>query len=150
MKLLKFNISNKDNIPSQLLKKSSEASLEEAGQIINDLQKELYLINKTSNTGIGLAAPQIGINKQVAIIRFNNIKLNLVNPKILSQKDKVIVNEEGCLSFPNIVKRTARYNEVIIENMVAPYKFMATGYLAICCQHEIDHLDGITFLDRSI
>lgn len=97
------------------------ASVEEAIEIIGKLEWEL---NRSSLSGIGLAAPQIGINKAVAIIRVPNPYdpsnpvhcINLVNPKLIDAHD-VIQYNEGCLSFPGLYAKTIRYNEIIIETM---------------------------------
>jgi peptide deformylase len=69
------------------------------------------------------------------------IKIDLVNPTIEKFYDP-IWTEEGCLSFPNLLVKTQRYNEIVIKTDVWPYRFIATGLLAICCQHEIDHFNG--------
>lgn len=161
MKLLTFdfgsNSKEKSNVITssnafyaQLTKPCSQVTLEEAKEFIKILEKELSLINQTKASGIGLAAPQIGIHKQVAIVRIGSIKLDLVNPIILSQKEKIILNEEGCLSFPGIIKRTTRYNEIVMQSDIAPYRFLATGLVAHCCQHEFDHLNQKTIFDREL
>lgn len=127
------------------------SSSEEAFSIISLLEKELSNSNRLGKFGVGLAAPQIGILKKVAIVRFLDTTINLVNSKIEKYYDKIIFNKEGCLSFPNIYKTTSRYNEIyIVDNLVYPNSFIVTGTIAVICQHEIDHFNGMTLHDREI
>lgn len=131
--------------------KSEPASLEEAAVIIKLLEEELNAISKSEIPGIGLAAIQIGIPKQVAIIRINdNTKVDLVNPEISNKKNKYIFKNEGCLSYPGVFKNTIRYDEIYVEkNLISPHSFSATGLLAVAIQHEKDHMDGIVINDLS-
>ena len=110
----------------------------EVNDLISKLESELNYANRLGKGGIGLAAPQIGIAKDIAIIRLNNTKtLDLVNCKFHSGFDPITFKEEGCLSFPGRVEDTVRFQEIYItNNMVYPYTFIATGLLAVVCQHE--------------
>lgn len=134
----------------ELLRVKCEAVLpEEVGTLIETLEKELDYANRLGKGGIGLAAPQIGIAKKIAIVRIDKIKIDLVNCKIEQGFDPAIFQEEGCLSFPGRVENTTRFQEVYItENLVMPYRFTATGLLAVVCQHELDHVDSTLFMDR--
>lgn len=132
--------------------KCLDATLSEVEEIIPLLEKELLHSEETGNPGIGLAAPQIGIAKNVAIVRVpmkNGIQtINLVNCKIAHGFDKYFFDDEGCLSFPGISKKTLRYKEVhVTDNLVPPFAFVATGLLAVCVQHEMDHWNGILLPD---
>jgi peptide deformylase len=124
----------------------------EVDHLIDLLQEELDKSNKLGKIGVGLAAPQIGIAKNIAIIRFNNIKnidLNLVNCKISKSFGPSIFAQEGCLSFPGRAEDTMRFQEIYVtNNLVYPNSFIATGMLSVICQHEIDHINGILFMDR--
>ena len=121
---------------------------EEVDHLISELEMEL---KNSINPGIGLAAPQIGIAKSIAIVRIPNIrKINLVNPKILEQYDEIMFEGEGCLSFPGLYVTTMRYNEIVVESMVGPRKFIVTGLTAVVVAHEIDHLNNILLIDRRI
>lgn len=122
----------------------------EIDDIILSLEKELEQSALYGNPGIGLAAPQIGIYKNAAIIRFNKFKINLINPKITKSIGKFIFDGEGCLSFPGKIEKTYRFKEVHVENYIEPKKFIATGLLAVVISHEIDHLHGILLPDISI
>ncbi|MDP2683524.1 MAG: peptide deformylase [bacterium] len=138
---------------SQLRVKCLDASAEEARDIILKLENELNISAARGRPGIGLAAIQIGIPKKVAIIRITGTNgkqysINLVNARISQGFDKTIFRKEGCLSFPGKFVKTKRYKEiVVVDNVVEPHSFIATGLLSVCIQHELDHLDGILLSD---
>lgn len=131
--------------PNQLRQPIEEVNLEEAKEIISKLEKEL----SAEPHGIGLAAPQIGIKKKVAIIRFEE-DIDLINPVILERNQPVIMKSEACLSLPGLSVDTQRYKEVFVKDLQRPEGFVATGNMAIALQHEIDHLEGILIIDRAI
>ncbi len=125
-------------------------SLEEVGSLIETLEKELERANRLGKNGIGLAAPQIGIAKDIAIVRLPKVNFNLVNAKLVQGYDPAIFTDEGCLSFPGRTENTTRFQEVhITNNLIEPYSFVATGFIAVVCQHELDHLNSTLFMDRS-
>lgn len=126
----------------QLKVKCTDASEEEAKEIIAKLVEELNYSASVGKPGIGLAAPQIGINKNVVIIRVGDISLDLVNPKIVKSYDLSLFDNEGCLSFPGLFEQTMRYNEVVVINDNEPKIFTAAGLPAVVIQHECDHLVG--------
>lgn len=104
--------------------------------------------------GVGLAGPQVGILKRVIVIDLydGNVPLKLVNPKIIKQKGEQEV-DEGCLSFPNEYAKIIRPAEVVVEALDEngkKVKIKAEGLLAQALAHEIDHLDGILFVDKII
>lgn len=127
---------------------------EEVGTLIETLENELDKANQLGKGGIGLAAPQIGIAKNIAIVRLDEshgLSVNLINAKISKGYDPTIFRQEGCLSFPGRVEDTTRFQEIhIIDNLVYPNTFIATGLLAVVCQHEIDHLNAVLFMDHKI
>jgi peptide deformylase len=124
---------------------------EEVDDIRKKLEYELEESGKRGSPGIGLAAPQIGIPKRMAIIRLDKYKIDLVNATIHKSYDLSLFEGEGCLSFPGRTETTKRYNEIhIIDNMVAPEKFIAKGLLAVVIQHELDHTQGILLPDFAI
>ena len=124
-----------------------KVNLEEVPNIIHLLEKSL---KNSEIEGIGLAANQIGIKKRVAIIRMDKIKIDLVNADIVSSYDKILVDGEGCLSVPGRTERTFRFNEIQVKNEVYPYNFIAVGLLSVAIQHELDHLNGILFIERAL
>lgn len=104
------------------------------------------------NNGIGLAAPQVGINKRFFIMDINSCgKKIMINPVILEKSEIMEKNNEGCLSLPGGSAEVNRHSEILvswvdINGNTKQDKF--DGLASVCIQHEIDHLDGILFVDR--
>lgn len=117
---------------------------EEIESLVHKLECELKASGDSGMPGIGLAAPQIGIPKQAAIIRINEkLSVNLINARIESGYDKLLFDGEGCLSFPGRYEKTMRYHEIhVVDNNTDPNSFIAKGLFAVVIQHEIDHLSG--------
>jgi peptide deformylase len=102
--------------------------------------------------GIGLAAPQVGVNKRVIVVDVGDGLHKLINPKVLDQEGSVI-DLEGCLSVPELIGEVERPKKITIKAMGPDGKSIqleAEDYLARCILHEIDHLDGFLFTDRAI
>jgi peptide deformylase len=100
--------------------------------------------------GIGLAANQIGIARRVAVVDVDDDRFAMVNPRLIETEGRASA-EEGCLSIPEIYAEVTRPDRVVLEAVDAegrPYRKEATGLKARVIQHEIDHLDGILFLDH--
>ena len=134
-----------------LYKESKEVEIfdEHIKQIVEDMFETMYKYN-----GVGLAAPQIGILKRILVIDTGekNEKLEMINPKITKLEKEVILSE-GCLSFPNVFGNVRRYNYTEAEYMTKDGEkktIKAEGLLAQAIQHEIDHLNGILFIDQVI
>jgi peptide deformylase len=147
-------------------KKLKEVSVEE-GRII---ATELFQILNERKDGIGLAANQVGIDAQVAVVNVRE-PLILINPKIIEKWDEIPFYE-GCLSFPKQGIHTKRYESIIIQTEQEESGWYFSGVEgseegkgtweqdskkhdqeqrlleAICVQHEIDHLNGMTIMDR--
>lgn len=103
--------------------------------------------------GIGLAAPQIGIPKQIIVISVeDDVVYELINPRILRSEGESI-DAEGCLSIPGVYGEVARAEWVLVEALDRkgePVSIHADGLLSRALQHEIDHLHGILFLDKAL
>lgn len=101
--------------------------------------------------GVGLAAPQIGASLRVLVAEYEEEKVVLINPEVLSMEGEV-KGTEGCLSIPGYVGENIRRAESISirakDEHGKPIKIKTSGWFARILQHEIDHLDGILFLDR--
>jgi len=100
--------------------------------------------------GGGLAGNQAGLDLNLIVIEVENQIFKLVNPEIIKREDSVIFHE-GCLSFPGLeleVKRDKKVWVSALNEEGEPVEIEAQGFLAIVCQHEIDHIKGITFIDR--
>jgi peptide deformylase len=104
--------------------------------------------------GVGLAANQVGVAQRVAVVDVgeeNPPPLVLINPRIVQVGDEVETSEEGCLSIPEIFGDVERPLAVTVEALDAdgkPYRAELHGFKARAAQHEIDHLDGVLFLDH--
>lgn len=128
-----------------------EAFDDELQSLVNDMFETMYHAE-----GIGLAAPQIGLSKRVIVIDLRrddepDARLALVNPKVVwssTQKDKA---PEGCLSIPGLEEVVQRPEAVEVEGFLPdgrPVTVEADDLFARALQHEIDHLDGVLFIDR--
>ena len=130
------------------------------GAIDDNLQRLIDDLVETMHAapGVGLAANQVGVPLQVAVIDIGDREegkpkqplLVLINPVILSQEGS-IVSEEGCLSLPDYtenVKRAKRVKVRAKDRKGKPYELEAEGLMAKALQHEIDHLNGLLFIDR--
>jgi peptide deformylase len=104
-----------------------------------------------ANRGVGLAANQVGVARRVCVVEAVEGELHvLVNP-VLVEAEGTVREEEGCLSIPDIYAEVQRSARVVVEALDgegARRRIEATGLLARAIQHELDHLDGILFLDR--
>lgn len=121
---------------------------------IRDLVRDMFDTMYAAN-GIGLAAPQIGVGKRVIVVDITPVEekskpLALVNPEILRKQGQE-EGMEGCLSVPGVEGTVCRASSVTVRGMNEngdPVTLEADGLLARALQHEIDHLDGILFIDR--
>jgi len=122
-----------------------------------DKQLELFVTNMFKTMyeapGIGLAATQVDVHQQIVVIDVSEEKdqpLCLINPRI-TKKEGLQIHEEGCLSVPDIYAKVKRANIVEIEAQNVKgeiFTLQAEELLAVCIQHELDHLKGIVFLDH--
>jgi peptide deformylase len=109
-----------------------------------------------ANKGIGLAANQIGIAKRVFVMGSNNIEgfpvpFAVFNPVIKEASSDLVLDEEGCLSYPGLFLKLKRPSWIVAEYQDSEgnlKEIRADGYLAKCFQHEYDHLNGVCFVDR--
>lgn len=110
--------------------------------VIKELEESLDL-----DRGIGLTAIQIGIPKRISIIRMPKLKLDLINPILLEKYDRFRFQGEKCLSLPGLSIDTARYMDVVIKNGDGR-TLNFYGLEAVVISHELDHMNGLTILDR--
>ncbi|MDR2157694.1 MAG: peptide deformylase [Holosporaceae bacterium] len=121
----------------------------EACSILEEMSKKLY-----EWEGAGLAAPQIGILKKIVVIdvREEPQRLyKLINPKIVQKSEEMVESREGCLSLPLLREVVLRSQSVTVEYLDEKFikrTIQATGFLSFCLQHELDHLDGVLYIDR--
>jgi peptide deformylase len=115
--------------------------------LIDDMFQTMY-----DAPGIGLAASQVDVHKRFMVIDISeekNAPMVFINPQIV-QKDGEQVYQEGCLSVPGIYADVTRANQITVrflDRKAQPQELSADGLLAICIQHEMDHLDGKLFVD---
>jgi peptide deformylase len=119
-------------------------SIAEAMEISDALFKALEL----EPTGVGLAAPQIGIYKRVFVAHFANDRLVFANPKITSRSTPFIHKNEGCLSFPKQKVDTIRYKSVKVVDLFGEREF--SNFISVIVQHEYEHLHERTMFESSI
>lgn len=116
-------------------------------RLVDDMFETMY-----EAPGIGLAAPQVNVSKRVITIDISERRtqgLCLINPEILEARGEETM-EEGCLSVPEIYDAVTRADWIrvrALDRQGQPFEMEADGLLAVCIQHEIDHLDGKLFVD---
>jgi peptide deformylase len=125
-----------------------------------DMEKVRALVPRMFATmyaapGIGLAAPQVGVGLRVAVVDLmandKSKPYALINPEVIARSEELATREEGCLSLPGQyadVTRPARVTIRYLDVEGARRQIDAEGLLAACMQHEIDHLDGVLFVDH--
>jgi len=134
--------------PDPILKKKTSfvaGITDDEKKLFEDMAKTMYVAG-----GVGLAANQVGVSKQIMVLDVGRGLLKLANPKILKASCKKS-GEEGCLSFPEISVKIKRPEKVVIEAMNhegAKVKIEADGLFARALQHEMDHLAGVVIIDK--
>ena len=121
---------------------------ERLSQLIDDMFDTMYEAN-----GVGLAAPQVGVLRRMFVVQIEEDKLyELINPEgVETEGDQY--GEEGCLSVPGRAGRVVRPERVTVraqDRFGEAFELNADGMLAVCLCHEIDHLDGIMYVDKMI
>lgn len=142
------------HIPSSILRQTTK-ELTKQELASKELQKLIDNMCETMPAvfGIGLAAPQVNKNCRLTVIATDKKPLVVVNAKILKKSEHMIEDEEGCLSIPGvfgIVPRHTRIRVAFLDRKGKKIIMHAQGLLARVFQHEIDHLNGILFVDRTV
>jgi len=139
------------------IRKYGEKVLRDKAEEVREIDESICRIVKKMKAvleekeGLGLAAPQIGISKRIfiALDKDRNRIITVINPELIEKKGKEI-DFEGCLSFPEIFFSIERAKSIVLRGVNEKgedFAVEATGLLARCCQHEIDHLDGKLIID---
>ncbi|MCF7873401.1 MAG: peptide deformylase [Candidatus Omnitrophica bacterium] len=134
--------------PDKILKKKSK-EIENPDQVIADILDQMYVLMKATD-GIGLAANQVGLALPLIVVEVQGKIYKLINPKII-KREGFVAFREGCLSFPGIELEIKRNNKICVEALDQkgkPVCFEPEGISAVVFQHEIDHINGVTFIDR--
>lgn len=145
--------------PDPLLKEKS-APVAEVDAAVSSVIDDLVETMRASPGGVGIAAPQVGVLKRIIVVdvsahrrggqEANHGLLVLVNPEILARGGKQLVRE-GCMSVPDYTANVQRAQWVLVDALDREGRQLileAIGFEAVAIQHEMDHLDGILFLDR--
>ena len=139
--------------PNPILRKKStqirrdEIKTKEFQRLCSDMAKTME-----EKDGAGLAAPQIGKNIRLVVVRTENSAVCMINPKIIKKSWAKECGEEGCLSVPDVFGRVKRHKKIIckyLDKKGKEIKIEAEGLMARVIQHEIDHLDGVLFIDKA-
>jgi peptide deformylase len=121
-------------------------------QLMDDMLETMY-----AAPGVGLAAPQIAVHKRIIVADISDsahgrrAPLQMANPEIVDASDEILMREEGCLSFPEHyadVQRPASVRVRYLDQNNKVREIDAEGLLSVCIQHEMDHLDGVLFVDH--
>ena len=137
--------------PNKILEKKTKKVRNPLDPTVQKLVRDM-LETMEKAEGAGLAAPQIGESLRICALRCEGEIFILINPKITSYSRNKETNEEGCLSFPGKfipVKRSTKIKARYLNEKGEEMKIKAEGILARIIQHEVDHLDGILFIERA-
>ncbi len=135
--------------PDPVLRKKCQ-KVEEVTEEIKKLGWDM-IETMTKALGIGLAVPQVGELKRIIVVSIETSPQVFINPKIIQKSKEIVIDEEGCLSFPELFLKIKRAKWVEIEALNEngeKIHLKTEGLSARIFQHEIDHLDGILFIDR--
>ncbi|MED3564303.1 peptide deformylase [Bacillus xiapuensis] len=138
------------NYPAEILEQPCKAVTKfdrKLGKLLDDMYDTMIQYD-----GVGLAAPQIGLDERIAIVDIddNHGTIEMINPRLLESSGEQN-GPEGCLSFPGLFGEVSRADYVKIEALNRKgkkYTFEAKGFLARAIQHEMDHLDGVLFTSK--
>ena len=137
--------------------KAGDPGLKQECEIVDKIDSKIRkLLTNMAETmykadGVGLAAPQIGVNKCIVVMDVGdeNGLIEMVNPEIV-EKEGSMIDSEGCLSMPNVFGDVERFEKVTVEYLNRwgkKKRLTATGLLSRCIQHDTDHLKGVLFID---
>ncbi len=140
--------------PQAILKAKARAVVAADAARVRDLVPRMFAAMYKA-PGIGLAAPQVGVGLRLAVVDLmpedKPAPIVLVNPEIVARSPELATREEGCLSIPGLyadVTRPARVKVRYFDQAGVKQEVEAEGLLSACLQHEIDHLDGVLFVDH--
>jgi peptide deformylase len=145
-------------VPHPTLRKKA-AKITDFGPELQELVDDM-IITLHEASGAGLAAPQVNVSQQVILVEFGSEEDEeipptlyvIVNPKITRFSQEIVSGAEGCLSIPGLMGEVERSQEIVVEGQDRygkPLKMKLHGWLARIFQHEIDHVNGILYTDRT-
>lgn len=121
---------------------------ERTRRLVDDMLETMY-----EAQGIGLAATQVDVHERILVMDTSDTRDEprvLINPELIAVSDEMTVSDEGCLSVPQVYDKVPRHSRVTVRALGRegqPYEFDADGLLAVCVQHEMDHLLGKVFVE---
>ncbi len=128
--------------------------VEEVDDEVRELVERMF-VTMYAGEGQGLAAPQVDVSRRIAVVdvppQRRGKAFAMINPRVVATSDEKARGVEGCLSIPGVWETVERPAEVVVEALDArgePFHLEAEGELSRCVQHEIDHLDGILYIDH--
>lgn len=139
------------------IKKAGDKILKDKAQPVIKIDKKIrkllddMLATMEKADGVGLAAPQVGVSLRVIILDVGDGLIELINP-VITASSGCELGTEGCLSIPGVFGEVERFTEVTVEGLNRfgkKVKITGTGLLSRALQHEIDHLEGILFIEKS-
>ncbi len=136
--------------PNPFLRQTMKPVANPTAPEIQELIENMVVTMRKAN-GIGLAATQVGFDGRVIVIETKNGPLVCINPEITKRSESIEKGEEGCLSVPGTFGFVPRHKRVLVRSLTATGQEQvhdAQGLLARVFQHEIDHLNGIVFIDK--
>jgi peptide deformylase len=145
-------------VPHPTLRKKA-AKISDFGPELQELVDDM-IITLREASGAGLAAPQVNVSQQVILVEYGSdededippVLYVAVNPKIIRFSREIVTGAEGCLSIPGFMGEVDRAQEIVVESLDRygkPLKMKLHGWLARIFQHEIDHINGILYTDRT-
>ncbi|TKB46425.1 peptide deformylase [Thalassotalea mangrovi] len=146
-----MTILNVLRFPDERLRTVAEPVTEvtdETRKIIEDMFETMY-----DENGVGLAATQVNIHQRIVVMDVSDDRsepLVFINPEIIEASEDIMINEEGCLSVPGCYAKVERHTQVKVKALDKngeEFSLDASELLAICIQHELDHLKGVLFVD---
>jgi peptide deformylase len=136
--------------PDPFLRKTMDPVSDPTSPEIKQLIEDMVLTMRAEK-GIGLAATQVGFNGRVIIVETKNGAMSFINPEIVARSNDLETGEEGCLSVPGTYGSVKRHRRITVKAMDTNGQqdtYEAQGMFARVLQHEIDHLNGIVFIDK--
>jgi len=136
--------------PNDVLRRKAEPLRKpniSARHLLDEMAEAMYAAH-----GVGLAANQVGVARRLVVIDVGNGLLRLINPEIVRRDEELVEGVEGCLSIPGLQGKVMRHKTVQMKATLPNGRtewFDAEGLFAVAIQHEIDHLDGVLFIDRA-
>ncbi len=136
--------------PNDVLRRKAEPLRKpnlSARKLLDEMAETMYAAH-----GVGLAANQVGVLKRLVVIDVGEGLLKLINPEVVRHDEETSEGVEGCLSIPGLQGKVPRHKKVQVRATLPNGRtawFDAEGLFAVAIQHEIDHLDGVLFIDRA-